>query len=268
MTGELYPGDPLSPSQRAEFEEDLIAFSDRELDLLGDVRGLDVLYAGGSSLLWIEGLAGRVGETGSVTALDLDGEHLASAAESLREADLLAPVRLVAGDVFEPPFEPGSFDLAYSAGLFHELDVGERPADEALAALACATRPGGRIATGDFVDSVPAVQLDDEALDAEMAHEASGKRLFGIGAPQRLGALHEKLLADVRWGLVVPRPIRHMGRVILAEEEPPGLSRLPPKTAARLRYRRQALRDRIARDAREGYTRPATVYIEGTVRGD
>lgn len=264
MTGELYPGDPLSPSQREEFEEDLIAFSDGELDLLGDLGSLDALYAGGSSLLWIEGLAERVGSGGSVTALDVNEDRVASAAESLREADLPAPVRLVIGDVFEPPFEPGSFDLVYSAGLFHELDVGERPADEALATLASVTRPGGRVATGDFVDSVPAIQLDDEALDAELARESSGTQVFGIGTPERLVALHEKVLSDVRWELRMPRPIRHMGRVVLAEEDPPELSRLPPETATRLRRRREALRGRIAR---EGYTRPATVYVEGTVRG-
>src|ERR687890_19964 len=63
MTG-LYKQDPLSPEEREELEDDLIAFCDRELDLLGDIKGLDVLYAGGSSPLWVEGLSQRVGERG------------------------------------------------------------------------------------------------------------------------------------------------------------------------------------------------------------
>ena len=264
MTGELYPGDPLSPSQRAEFEEDLIAFSDRELDLLGDVRGLDALYAGGSSPLWVEGLAERIGGSGSVTALDLDDERVASATESLREADLPAPVRLVVGDVFEPPFQPNSFDLVYSAGLFHELDVGQGSAEDALAALASVVRPGGRVATSDFVDTVPAVQLLDESLDAELAREASGRRLFGVGPPERLVALHETVLSEARWELAMPRPIRHVGRILVGEGEPADYAALPPETAARLRERRETLRDRISR---EGYTRPATVYVDGRVRG-
>ena len=263
MTGELYPGDPLTPSQREEFEEDLIVFSDRELDLLGDLAGLDVLYAGGWSLLWVEGLAERVGKTGSVTALDVDEGRLASAAEDLREADLPAPARLVVGDVFEPPFDPGSFDLVYSAGVFHELDVGERFADEALAALASMARPGGRVATGDFVDTVPAVQLEDEALDAELAREASGGRLFGIGAPERLVALHEGVLSGVRWQVSPPFPVRHLDKIVLAEREPAWLYGLAPEVAGRLRERRESLRRRIAR---EGYTRPATAYVEGTRR--
>src|SRR3712207_8909401 len=66
MTGGSYRGDPLGSREREEFERDLIAFCDRELDLLGDIRDLEVLYAGGSSLLWLEGLSERIGEGGSL----------------------------------------------------------------------------------------------------------------------------------------------------------------------------------------------------------
>jgi hypothetical protein len=58
----IYARDPLTPEEREEFEADLIAFCERELDLPGEIRGLDVLYAGGSSLLWLEGLSQRIGE--------------------------------------------------------------------------------------------------------------------------------------------------------------------------------------------------------------
>ncbi|HLL57708.1 MAG TPA: hypothetical protein VK359_07270 [Rubrobacteraceae bacterium] len=64
----LYKWDPLTSEERDEYENDLISFCDRELDLLGDIEGLDVLYAGGSSLLWIEGLSQRIGEKGSLNA--------------------------------------------------------------------------------------------------------------------------------------------------------------------------------------------------------
>src|SRR5215204_4936277 len=130
MTQGLYKGDPLTPEEREELEDDLIAFCDRELDLLGDIRGLDVLYAGGSSPLWIEGLSQRVGESGSVTAIDLDVGWLDETQASLGEAELAAPIRLLAADVFEMPFGPSTFDLVYSSGLFHELDVKERKAED------------------------------------------------------------------------------------------------------------------------------------------
>ncbi|MBA2442854.1 MAG: class I SAM-dependent methyltransferase [Rubrobacter sp.] len=258
--------DPLSPGEREELEEALISFCDRELDLLGDVRGLDVLYAGGSSLLWLEGLADRIGERGSLTALDADRERVEGSRELLREDPPPLPVRLVAGDVFRPPFEKGSFDLVYSAGLFHELDVRERGAEEALAALVSVLRPGGRLATSDFVDSGPGrpVQLVDEELDRELAWALSGRDLYGIGSTERLVALHRRALAEVRWRLLPPLEIRHLGTLVLDEPEPEELERLPAGEGERLRRWRAALRQRIRH---EGYTRPATLYVEGMLRG-
>ncbi len=264
MPGRLYKGDPLTPQERAELEEDLISFCDRELDLLGDLGGLDVLYAGGSSVLWLEGLSQRIGEEGSLTALDSDTELLVGSRGLLEEVDLASPVRLVAGDVFESPFGPRTFDLVYSAGLFHELDVGERTAEDALEALVSVIRPGGRVATSDFVDSVPAAQLEDERLQAELTREVSGAQLYGIGPPERLVGLHEALVDDVRWRVSPPYEIRHLDRMILSEGEPEGLSLLPGDTQERLRERREAFLERVRR---EGYTRPATLYIEGSVRG-
>src|SRR5919202_1096562 len=256
----LYKEDPFSPGARAEFEEDLIFLCDRELDLVGDVGGLDVLYAGGSSVLWIEGLSQRIGEGGSLATLDSDAARLEGASELLGEASLVSPVRLVVGDVFEPPFELRAFDLIYSAGFFHELDVRERTAEDALAALVDVTRPGGRVSTSDFISSVPALQLEDEEIEAELAREVSRSELYGIGPPERLVALHEKLLSAVRWLVSPPYVLRHLDRLILAESEAGQLTHLPAGAQKRLRRRREALLQRVRR---EGYTRPATLYVEG-----
>ncbi len=255
----------LTPDEREELEVDLISFCDRELDLLGDLRGLDVLYAGGASPLWLEGLSQRVGRDGRLTALDADNEKIEAARESLAEADLASPVRLVEGDVFEPPFGAGTFDLVYSAGLFHELDVRERPAREALAALAAVVRPGGRVATSDLVDSVPAVQLEDESVQAEVLREACGLELYGVGPPGRLVELHEGLLEDVRWRVSAPGGIRNLGKAVLAEDEPRELPSLPKDVRRRLRDRRRGFLERVRR---EGYTRSATLYVEGRVAVD
>lgn len=257
-------GDPLSRDQREEHEDDLISFSDRELDLLGDITGLEVLYAGGSSPLWLEGLSQRIGAGGTLTALDAKTERIEAGRELLRDADIIAPVRIVAGDVFRPPLEKSVFDLVYSAGLFHELDGGERSARAALAALAALVRPGGRVATDDFVDGAPAAQIEDEELERELAREIRGAELWGIGPAQRLVALHEALLKDVRWRVLPPFPIRHLDRLLLAEEEPEEMRLLPARTRRGLRERRDGLRGRVER---EGYTRPATLYVEGIVPG-
>ena len=256
--------DPLTPEEREEFEEDLISFCDRQLDLLGNIRGLDVLYAGGSSLLWIEGLSQRIGDGGSLTVFDLDEEAIESARERLSEADPAVPVSLVAGDVFAPPFEDETFDLAYSAGLFHELDVAEEPAEEALGSLVRLVRGGGRVATTDFVDATPATQIEDERLRDELAGELFGRRLYGIGPPERLVALHENFLEDTYWRILSPSPIRYFEKVALAEEEPDAVRLLSAESRKRWRERRKTLRDLIRR---EGYTRPATLYVEGRVAG-
>jgi SAM-dependent methyltransferase len=161
------------------------------------------------------------------------------------------------------PFGPSTFDLVYSSGLFHELDVKERKAEDALAALRFVARPGGRVATSDFVDSEPAVQLEDERLEAELMRAAYARELYGIRPPERLLVLHEKCLTDVWWLVSPPLRIRHLGKLVLAEDEPAELSSLPPPTARRLRERRDAMRGRIPG---EGYTRPATLYVEGLVQ--
>ncbi|HET7478958.1 MAG TPA: class I SAM-dependent methyltransferase [Rubrobacteraceae bacterium] len=263
MTQGLYRQDPLTPKEREEFEADLITFCDRELERLGEIRDLHVLYAGGVSPLWLEGLSQRIGPKGSLTALEVDGERAAAARETLREMDLSAPVEIVEGDAFDPPFEPHSLDLVYSAGLFHELDVRERPAGGALAALASVVRPGGRVATSDFVDSTPAAQIEDEAIERELARAASGAVLYGIGPPERLVELHEQVLSGVRWISSPPFVIRHLDRVALAQDPFEGWD-LPDHTVRELRRRYDVLRARVRR---EGYTRPTTLYVEGIVSG-
>jgi ubiquinone/menaquinone biosynthesis C-methylase UbiE len=232
--------------------------------LLGDVRGLEVLYAGGSSPLWVEGLSQRIGGGGTLVAVDLDAERVDATQASLGDAGLAAPVHLLAGDIFAMPFGPDAFDLVYSSGLFHELDVKERGADDALLALRSVARSGGRVVTADFIDSEAAVQLEDEDLEAEMRQAAYGSRVYGIGPPERLISLHRGLFRGVRWRYTPPQEIRHLWKLVLAEGEPTMLSSLPDEVALRLRERRRTLRDRILH---EGYTRPATLYVEGLVEG-
>jgi SAM-dependent methyltransferase len=251
MRDGLYRPDPLSSEEREEYETNLIAFCDRELDRLGDISGLEVLYAGGASPLWLEGLSLRIGGNGRLTTLELDPDRVEGASDALRDAELAAPVRLVAGDVFEPPFDEASFDLVYSSGLLHELDVRRRSVAEALDAMTRAVRPGGRVAASDFVasDEAPAaVQIEDERQDRERARLDTGAELYGIGPPRRLIELFESRLRRVRWDVMPPFPIRHLDRLVLAESsEESGEDR-------------EALRRRIIR---EGYTRPSTLYVEG-----
>jgi SAM-dependent methyltransferase len=264
MTDGLYDDDPLTPEEREAFEEDLISFSDRELGLLGDIHNLNVLYAGGATPLWLEGLSQRIGDGGSLTAIEADVDLVEQARESLEDAGLSTPVSLVVGNVFEPPFASGAFDLVYSAGLFHELDVREKPAEDVLAALARVIRPGGRVATSDWVDmheEPSPADLEWERMEAEAECEISGMRLHGIGSPERLIRLHEKFLRDTRWRVSSPYPLRHLDKLMLSEpDEPTEYASLSGDTRRKLLTRRAALKERIRR---EGYGRPATLYVEG-----
>jgi SAM-dependent methyltransferase len=260
MPDGLYRADPLSFDEREEFERDLISFCDRALDLLGDISGRRVLYAGGAAPLWLEGLAERIGPTGSLTALEADAEKVEQAGRWLVDEEPACPASVVAGSVFSPPFTFGSFDLVYSTGLLHELDVSRDPARDALRALSATLVPGGRLASEDFVDTQPAAQLEDEALEDELRRTLTGEEAYGIGSVERLISLHQRELEGVSWREMPPFGLRHLDRLVLAEEEPHGYARLTETTRESLRERRVALRERVLR---EGYTRPATLYVEG-----
>lgn len=252
MTDGLYRR-PLTLEQREEFERDLISFCDHELDLLGDITNQRTLYAGGASLLWLEGLSDRIGPNGSLTALEADPQRIEDSHIALKDTEFQTPIEIVEGSVFEPPFEDGEFDLVYSAGLFHELDVRDRPVEAAISALAAVVRSGGRLATSDFVDSVDAVQLEDEALDRAEAFSRTGARLYGIHAAEVLVKSHEVVLSEVRWQVSAPRIIRHLDKVVLSEES---------SCSVEFRELRAILMERVRR---EGFTRPATLYVEGRI---
>jgi SAM-dependent methyltransferase len=162
----------------------------------------------------------------------------------------------------EPNFAPDSFDLAYSAGLFHELDVRDEPAASVLEALVSVTRPGGRVATSDFVDTVPSVQIEEERLQAALLKELFGRRLYGVGSPERLVALHGEFLSEVFWSVDEPLQIRHLHKLVLEESEPVAFELLPSDDVRSFRERYEGLRELIRR---EGYTRPSSLYLEGVV---
>ena len=105
----------------------------------------------------------------------------------------------------------------------------------------------------------PAAQLEEEELEADLARLESGSEAFGIGSLERLAALHTGVLSDLRWRVLQPHGIRHMGKVFLADET---LGGQVAGIEAPLRGRWLALQERVRR---EGYTRPATAYVEGTV---
>jgi ubiquinone/menaquinone biosynthesis C-methylase UbiE len=111
------------------------------LDLRGDERALEL---GAGTGIFARALAQTLAR-GSVLAIELDERQLA------RARDHVPPVQnleLRRGDVYAPPLvadEWGSFDLVHARFLLEHLNDPPR----ALASLARAVRPGGRVVLVD-----------------------------------------------------------------------------------------------------------------------
>jgi SAM-dependent methyltransferase len=107
------------------------------LALRGDER---VLELGAGTGVFARALSARV-PRGTVVGVELDPRQLAAAAPAPR-------LELRQGDVLEPPLEPeewGTFDLVHARFLLEHLT---RP-DAAVAVMARAVRPGGRVVLVD-----------------------------------------------------------------------------------------------------------------------
>ena len=104
----------------------------RQLEALGmgqGQRALEVGCGNGSISAW---LAGRLGTSGQVVAVDLDLSLIEVAAPNLepRQADICAG-----------PIDPGTFDLVTARAVLHHV----ADADAAIRNLAASLAPGGRI---------------------------------------------------------------------------------------------------------------------------
>jgi SAM-dependent methyltransferase len=122
---------------RPEMVWGLFAVPERELGVLGDVRGLDVLELACGTAYFSAWLA-RAGAT--TVAMDLSGEQLATARRLQRRLGPVFP--LVHADAERVPLADGSFDLVVSEHGAAAWCDPERWLPEAARLL----RPGGRLA--------------------------------------------------------------------------------------------------------------------------
>ena len=118
----------------------------RLLIRVGIRSGWHVLDAGCGGGRFLPHLAGLVGPTGRVSAVDIAPENIALA--TARSLDLTTPVDVRDGDVTALPFPDDSVDAAWCANVTQYLD--DHQLRRALAELRRVVRPGGIVAIKDL----------------------------------------------------------------------------------------------------------------------
>lgn len=142
----------LAPSYEATVDRELRSFwglgyrdfVDRfvaQAPLQGGESVLDV--ATGTAFIPMK-IAGRVGDRGAITGLDITPAMLSLAQENITSAGLDAPVRLTCGSALEMPFASGVFDVVLCGLGMHHMAT-----ERMLAEMRRMLRPGGQLVMAD-----------------------------------------------------------------------------------------------------------------------
>jgi SAM-dependent methyltransferase len=154
-----YPSEDLDCVPQAAVES--FAGVGYYFDLAGLQEGDDVLDLGSGSGMDVFVAALHVGETGSVTGLDMTEEQLAKARD-LRDDAGFDTVSFGQGYIEDLPFDDGSFDVVISNGVINLSAEKERVFAEANRVLV----PEGRLALSDIISETE--MPDNIKTDADL----------------------------------------------------------------------------------------------------
>lgn len=146
------------------------------IDLLDLQQGQVAADIGAGSGVLTELLAGAVGETGTVYAVDIQDEMLALIRGRMRDAKIENVVPVL-GTVKSPKLEPDSVDLMLLVDVYHEFSFPY----EMTAAMAEALKPGGRIVLVEYRKEDPRVPIKEvhKMSEAQVKKELSQPE-FGL----------------------------------------------------------------------------------------
>lgn len=155
----------------------------RAIELLGLRPGMVVADVGAGSGYYTERIAGRVGPTGKVLAVDIQPEMLELLGARVARLGL-ANVELIRSTEDDPRLPTGAVDLIVMVDVYHELSQPQVMLRRMQTALA----PGGRIAILEYRKEDPAVpiRLEHKMSVAEAVAEFTAE---GFRLDQRVDAL-------------------------------------------------------------------------------
>jgi ubiquinone/menaquinone biosynthesis C-methylase UbiE len=152
---------------------------DRALDVLDLQPGSVVADVGAGSGYFTTRLAGRVGPTGRVYAVDIQPEMLRLLGLRLK-ADRLTNVSLVQGQVDNPNLSPATLDLELMVDVYHEFSAPQTM----LRHLRDALKPNGRLVLLEYRKEDRSIPIREDhkmsVAEAKLEVEAEGFTLSTV----------------------------------------------------------------------------------------
>ena len=152
---------------------------DRALDVLKIQPGSVVADIGAGSGYFTTRLAGRVGPTGRVYAVDIQPEMLRLLGLRLK-ADNLTNVTLVQGQIDDPGLSPATLDLELMVDVYHEFSAPQTM----LRHLRDALKPNGRLVLLEYRKEDPSIPIREDhkmsVAEAKLEVEAEGFTLAQV----------------------------------------------------------------------------------------
>jgi ubiquinone/menaquinone biosynthesis C-methylase UbiE len=152
---------------------------DRALDVLKIQPGSVVADIGAGSGYFTTRLAGRVGPTGRVYAVDIQPEMLRLLGLRLK-ADNLTNVTLVQGQIDDPGLSPATLDLELMVDVYHEFSAPQTM----LRHLREALKPNGRLVLLEYRKEDRSIPIREDhkmsVAEAKLEVEAEGFTLAQV----------------------------------------------------------------------------------------